>query len=76
MAKYDKVNLEEYLRADADGMPIFRRCFDHEILMSFINDLGAEAFDSWWYEEGAELFNNWLKDHPDFHTEYCKPFYK
>ena len=46
---------------DADGNPIFRRCFPHERLLAFLDDHGAEAFDQWWVEIGEQLFGQWLQ---------------
>jgi hypothetical protein len=34
---------------------------DHEILMSFYDDEGCEAFCTWWDKEGSKVFNEWLK---------------
>lgn len=34
---------------------------DHEILMSFYDDEGCEAFCVWWNTEGSHVFNEWLK---------------
>lgn len=31
--RFERVDLGNVLRADADGMPVFRRCFEHETLM-------------------------------------------
>lgn len=41
---------------------------EHEILMSFYDDEGCEAFQQWWNEEGSILFNNWLEinDYDEF----------
>ena len=59
--KFTRVSLEKELRADADGMPVFRKCFDHEILMSFLDDAGAYAFEEWWYDEGSEQLAKWIE---------------
>jgi hypothetical protein len=59
--KFDRVVLERELRSDSDGMPTFRKCFDHETLMSFFDDSGNMAFNEWWNAEGSILFNEWLK---------------
>jgi hypothetical protein len=60
MPKFKRVNLDDVLRADADGMPVFRRCFLHEILLSFYDDAGAESFREWWDAQGAELLSAWM----------------
>lgn len=59
--KFTRVELENVLRADADGMPVIRRCFPHEIMMSFYDDIGAERFRDWWEEFGAELFGDYYE---------------
>lgn len=60
MPKFERVSLDDVLRADADGMPVFRRCFENEILLSFWDDSGAYGFSEWWQDQGAELFNAWM----------------
>lgn len=37
---------------------------DHEILLSFVNDIGAVAFDRWWDEQGETLFEKWAAKQP------------
>jgi hypothetical protein len=32
---------------------------DHEVLISFVNDIDAEAFEIWWEREGAEAHDEW-----------------
>jgi len=59
--KFERVDLEDVLRANADGMPIFRKCFEHEILLSFYDDDGAYGFNNWWFEEGSVLFYDYMK---------------
>jgi hypothetical protein len=61
--KFTRVTLERELRADADGCPVFRRCHEHEILMSFLDDDGAYAFAAWWHDQGAEGFGTWCEEH-------------
>lgn len=70
MKAFKRVSLDKELRADADGSPVFRRCFEHEILLSFYDDSGAYAFEEWWGCVGAKQFNSWLKDHPTFQDDY------
>ena len=60
--KFTRVSLEKELKADAEGWPVFRRCFEHEILLSFYDDAGAYSFDEWWRDAGAEQFNAWLRN--------------
>ena len=62
---FTRVDLEDVLRAYADGMPIFRKCFEHETLMSFYDDDGNYQFREWWEVEGRYLFNNWLNQQED-----------
>ena len=62
MKKFERVNLEDVLRADAEGMPIFRKCFEHETLMSFYDDSGNKYFKEWWEEIGSALFNNYYNN--------------
>lgn len=61
--KFERVDLNHELRADADGMPVFRRCFENEILLSFYDDDGAYGFEEWWEEKGSELFGEWMNTH-------------
>jgi hypothetical protein len=70
--KFTQVSLDHELRADADGMPVFRKCFEHEILLSFNMDDGAYEFEDWWYEEGSELFFRYLDDKKSFLCKYEK----
>ena len=60
MTKFTRVSLDKELRADADGMPVFRRCFYHEWMLTFFDDCGAEAFELWWEDKGAEQFAEWM----------------
>lgn len=60
--KFERVSLDNVLRADADGMPVFRNCFENEILMSFYDDEGAYEFSDWWRIEGSRFFQRYLED--------------
>lgn len=60
MKGFTRVTLDDEIKADADGMPTFRKCFEHEILLSFYDDCGAYAFNEWWIEEGSVELNKWL----------------
>jgi hypothetical protein len=60
--KFERVNLDKFLRADVDDMPVFRKCFEHEILMSFYDDDGAYEFEDWWNAEGSVLFYKFLEN--------------
>lgn len=35
---------------------------DHEIFMSFFDDIGAEAFKEWWEHEGAQFFRAYCEE--------------
>lgn len=35
---------------------------DHEILLSFENDSGAERFFDWWYMEGLKAFDSFCDE--------------
>jgi hypothetical protein len=35
---------------------------EHEILLSFVNDSGAEKFDSWWFTQGRKLFDKYCEE--------------
>lgn len=78
--KFERVDLEDVLRADADGMPVFRRCFEHEIMMSFFDDSGAEAFREWWSNWGDAHFGAfyayWLIKHRNVAPENVESFLK
>mgnify|MGYP001573322396 CR=1 FL=1 len=66
--RYDfkRVDLDKELRADSDGRPVFRECLEHEILLSFYDDDGAYAFETWWTLEGSQVFANWIvRNHPE-----------
>jgi hypothetical protein len=32
---------------------------EHEVLISFLDDEGAEVFREWWAEKGQEAFDRW-----------------
>lgn len=66
MSNFKRVSLETKLRANTDGMPVFRDCYEHETLMSFFDDDGNYAFNEWWSEEGSELFNKWVKKNDEY----------
>lgn len=66
MKRFDRVDLQRELRANSDGMPVIRKCFDHETLMSFYDDDGNKAFVAWWNTIGAIQFNTWLKKSDEF----------
>lgn len=34
---------------------------EHEVLLSFNNDIGAELFESWWHVEGINHFKEWTE---------------
>ena len=59
--KFERVTLDNKLRAKTDGMPVFRDCMDNETLMSFFDDDSNYAFIEYWNDKGAEQFNEWLK---------------
>ena len=63
--RFEELDLEDVLRANADGMPIFRKCFEHEILLSFYDDDGAYGFRDWWNEEGTFVFNSFMEKRQD-----------
>jgi len=42
---------------------------EHEIMISFNNDSGAEAFDEWWHDVGSKLFMDWIKEHDYWKNE-------
>ena len=60
--KFERVDLDKVLRADADGMPVFRNCFENEILMSFYDDDGAYGFEDWWHKEGSAIFYDYMEN--------------
>uniref|UniRef100_A0AB39AJN9 Uncharacterized protein n=1 Tax=Vibrio phage P018-4 TaxID=3229728 RepID=A0AB39AJN9_9CAUD len=35
---------------------------EHELLLSFVNDSGAEKFQDWWHESGKESFEDYCKE--------------
>jgi hypothetical protein len=66
MSNFKRVSLETKLRANSDGMPVIRDCFEHETLMSFFDDDGNYAFNEWWGSEGSALFNEWVKNNDEY----------
>ena len=42
-----------------------RKCYDHEVLLSFNNDEDARNLKEWWYEIGFESFIYWLENKLD-----------
>jgi hypothetical protein len=44
---------------------------EHEILLSFYDDLGAEAFQEWWNEVGSESFAEWIKRNSKYDDLTC-----
>jgi hypothetical protein len=67
--KFERVVLDNKLRANTDGMPVFRECMDNETLMSFFDDEGNYAFNEYWSNLGAEHFNEWLKNSTTWRQE-------
>jgi hypothetical protein len=49
--KYDEVTL---------GRERTIHLADHEILLSFLHDDGAEFFEEWWQDAGSHAFKKWL----------------
>ena len=39
----------------------FVRIAEHEILLAFNDDEGAENFETWWEERGKTIFIEWLE---------------
>jgi hypothetical protein len=65
MAKFINVDFER---------KFIRNVYEHETLLSFNSDLANEAFQEWWYNEGSELFNNWLKNSEKYNKlANCSP---
>ena len=58
---FERVTLKDSIPADADGTPVLRECWEHEILMSFWDDSGAAAFRDWWYAEGQFRLKAWIE---------------
>lgn len=44
---------------------ITRDIYEHEVLLSFRNDLGAYLFDEWWNSSGKVEFERWVRDNPE-----------
>lgn len=38
---------------------------EHEILLSFINDIDAEMFSDWWNTRGLDQFKKWAEKNGD-----------
>ena len=53
MPKFTEMTQKEYIKA---------RLPEHQILLSFVDDAGAYAFDTWWNNLGNSLFAQWLLD--------------
>jgi hypothetical protein len=34
-----------------------------QVLLNFVNDVGAEAFEEWFSEEGEQMFYNYVTDY-------------
>ena len=66
--RFTRVDLSKELRADTDGVPVFRMCYEHETLMSFYDDDGNYAFREWCEEEGSKLFYKWIEKHSEYKT--------
>ncbi len=47
------------------------RVAEHEILLSFEYDQGAEAFSEWWREEGERRFRGWLRSSVEHSVLVC-----
>lgn len=60
--KFTRVSLNKELTANADGMPTIRECLDTELLMSFLDDEGAEHFDIWWHQKGSKSFQDFVNE--------------
>lgn len=41
---------------------IEREIAEHEVFLSFVNDIDAELFHDWWNAKGFKLFEKWA-DH-------------
>ena len=67
--KWTHVDLEDELRANADGMPVFRKCFEYEILLSFNDDVGAYAFHDFWAEQGEKAFDKYFEKNKSRYVE-------
>lgn len=42
-----------------------RHLAEHEIMLSFVNDVGAEMFTDWWNSEGVYEFEAWVKENKE-----------
>jgi len=41
-----------------------QRLAEHEVFMSFTNDIDAERFDEWWNTEGSAYFQKYVEANP------------
>jgi len=58
--------MPEFTRVDTTKKEITHHLGDYEVLLSFFDDLGAEAFEEWWYRHGAKEFGDWCGKFPEF----------
>lgn len=56
---YDNLSSEELADCWAED-EITYRVPEHEVLLSFNNDAGAEAFNDWWFSVGKKQFVEWI----------------
>jgi len=42
---------------------IDRSIHEHEIFLSFVNDVDAEMFNDWWNTDGFKAFEKWATKH-------------
>lgn len=61
MPRFTRVEIQDSGSADHR-----LRLREHELLLSFLDDAGAEAFTYWWGEEGSELFGKWCLRKEEF----------
>ena len=52
----------KFTRVDIDQneMRITKDLAEHELFLSFVDDVGAEKFCDWWHEVGSEQFGDWM----------------
>lgn len=62
MKRFKKVDLSKY---SEDG----QRLPEHITLMLFDNDSGNYAFNEWWFDNGAEIFNEWCLSKKEYECE-------
>lgn len=53
---------ERFTDVEIPKMHALHAVAEHEVLMSFHGDSDAVRFREWWDDEGAILFNDWLKE--------------